>query len=277
MLSIIEVFARIVPNGTPGKTRLIRKLLHAAKVCGRPIKIVGRYGLVYEVPDLAESIALNLFCFGLYEQPTLTTLLSTLTAGSTLLDGGANIGAISIPIAKLRPDVTIIAVEGDPTISDYLRRNVAANGLDNILVVNSLLGAQDRTMTAFYKAPERKFGMGSLGNHFAAESISLPQRTIDSLAVDFGRRFDVIKLDIEGSEALALRGASETLAASPAPTVVFEYQAWAEGVIDGQAAGDSQRLLVQKGYRLSRMCSPEQVLDTILIEGSGMLIAKRSV
>lgn len=277
MLKAIERLARFLPNGAPGKGRLIRKLLETTNGFGHPTRISGLYGLTYEVPDLEESVALNLFCFGVYEPQTLKSLLSELAEHSTLLDGGANIGAITLPIARLRPDVTIIAVEGDPDIANYLRRNAAVNGLSNILVVNCLLGADDATTAAFYKAPEHKFGMGSLGNHFATESITLPQRTVDSLAYEFGKQIDVIKLDIEGAEALALQGASKTLAKSPAPTVIFEYQPWAERAITGTAAGDSQRILRRKGYSLTRIGFPEIALDTILTEGSGMLIAKRHV
>lgn len=274
-LKAIETLARAVPNGLPGKTRFVRALVKGGGVGGRPARVNGRHGLVYEVPDLTESVAFNLFCFGLYERPTLDTLLAALPEGGTLLDGGANIGAISLPVARLRPDARVVAVEGDPDIAACLTRNVAANGLTNVTVVNTLLGADDGAMITFYKAPERKFGMGSLGDHFGSAGVELPQRTIDGLAAEHGP-IAVIKLDIEGAEALALKGAAKTIAARTAPAVVFEFQDWAERKIANQRSGDSQRILRESGYAITRIGTPDAVLPEVLTEGSGMLIARRA-
>lgn len=274
-LYLVQLMARLVPNKLPGKTRLFRLLLKNVALKTDTVDVRGRYDLVYRVPDVRESVAFNLICFGLYEEATIQTIISLLPPGGMFLDGGANIGSISLPIARMRPDVTIISVEGDPEIAAILRHNVEANNITNIEVINALLGREDHSRQTFYKAPDHKFGMGSLGNHFGGDGQSLETRSIDGILADRNGSITVIKLDIEGAEVIALSGALDTLTTIPAPTVVFEYQPWAERAISNQKAGDSQRLLLKLGYQLYRVDESETPVRSAITEGHGMLRAEK--
>ena len=69
-----------------------------------------RAGCTYVMPSYSEPIAQHLFTFGAYEPETQHVILEFLPERGTLIDVGANIGALAIPIARLRPRSHIVAL-----------------------------------------------------------------------------------------------------------------------------------------------------------------------
>lgn len=274
-LKFVLFLARTLPNKLPGKTRFIRLILGKREGDAGEHDIPGKHQLLYRVPNIRESVAFNLICSGIYEEATINAIVSLLPPGGTFVDGGANIGSISMPVARLRPDVTILSVEGDPDIADVLAHNVETNRIPNIRIVKALLGKEDNTIQTFYKAPDHKFGMGSLGNHFGSDGVSLKTRSIDGILAQHNLTAAVVKLDIEGAEVIALSGATAALNCEPAPAIIFEYQPWAEDAIDGQSAGDSQRLLRDHGFSLFKLDDKRNSVEGILTTGHGMLLARK--
>jgi hypothetical protein len=64
-----------------------------------------------------------------YCQEEIRYLLQVLAGGGTYVDIGANVGALTLPIAKLS-GVRVIAVEPGPLALQRLRFNLQANGFD---------------------------------------------------------------------------------------------------------------------------------------------------
>lgn len=56
-------------------------------------------------------------------------------AGGTLLDFGAGTGTYAIELARMRPDVDVIAFDEQPEMLDLLRAKPAASELDNLKLV----------------------------------------------------------------------------------------------------------------------------------------------
>jgi FkbM family methyltransferase len=199
-------------------------------------------------------MAQDIFTFGAYERDTQDAILEFLSETGTFIDVGANIGTLAIPIAKERPQVSIVCVEADPNIHRLLEDNLKRNGCGRARVVSCVAGATDGQLVAFYRAPEDKFGMGSLGPQFDNAPIMLEQRTLDAMLTGMGiDRIDVIKIDVEGAEVGVLRGSTRLLASERPPTIVFEFADWAEARIAGQRPGDAQTLLLTRGYRLFQL------------------------
>lgn len=277
LLQAMQTTMRAWPESIPGKNRIGGWLLHRLAPVGGG-QIVGAYGLRYQVPSYREPIALDLFNSGFYEPLTVSTILNHLPKDGVFLDIGANIGAISLPVAAHRPDATIVAVEADAEICRLLQANVDQNRLGKVIVCETLVGDSTEDAVAFFPAPGDKFGMGSIGPQFSANAVRLPQTTISDLLVSLGvLKVDVMKLDIEGAEFKALQGAREVLCSAHPPVVIFEFMDWAEARIAGQAAGDAQRLLMDLGYRLEVLGEDGSCLQAPLVAGGAMLVGRKPI
>jgi FkbM family methyltransferase len=239
-----------LPDRMPGKTRLGRMLLRPFR-SRSPAVLTDRGGRTYVMPSYAEPIAQHIFTFGAYEADTQAIILRFLPKSGALIDVGANIGALTIPIAKARPLASIVCVEADPDVQQFLLENLNRNHCGHVRIVPCIAGPAEDQRVPFYPAPNDRFGMGSLGPQFGADPIMLTQSSLDGLLEKWGfSEIDVIKIDVEGAELGVLRGAQRLLTSKRPPVIVFEFADWAEDRIPGQRAGDSQAALFERGYRL---------------------------
>jgi hypothetical protein len=90
---------RLLPDRLPGKTRLARAaypLLGRAREVG----LRSRFGEIFCVPSLEESVAFHLLIDGVYESRTRRFLMESLQPGDTFLEVGANIGVLTMPAAR---------------------------------------------------------------------------------------------------------------------------------------------------------------------------------
>jgi FkbM family methyltransferase len=126
-----------------------------------------------------------------------------------MIDVGANIGAISLPVAARLPNVRILAFEPNRPFNSLLAANVLNNRLCQVEVIHAALGSAEQ-IVRFPKCPLDHDGPhGQLSD--AARGLPVePVRmtTIDAVAPPDTR---LIKIDVEGAELDILRGAARTL------------------------------------------------------------------
>lgn len=260
----------------PGKERILRRLL-GKRLDAADADISTRSGLTLRAPSLREPIAFHLFCNGTYEPETIAAILAHLPRGGTFVDIGANIGAITLEVARKRPDAHVIAIEASPAIVPYLQHNIERNRLDNVRVMP--LAASDRDGEIdFYIPPAAHFGMASAAPQFNVKPTRVPARTLDGILADLNAGpVDVIKIDAEGAELDVLRGATGLLQAADAPAIIFEFVDWAEARLHN--VGDAQRALIAFGYTLSRIdgrrAGVGKEVDAPLEAGGAMLLARK--
>lgn len=143
-------------------------------------------------------------------------LRSWLRPGGVALDVGANIGTYAIPLARLvGARGRVIAFEPNRPTRACLRHNVRLNQLNNVLVVSSAVGAVSGQQGLVVTA-------GNAGEVHLAPRDADHGRTdvrVTTLDEEMSRlgipAVDYIKLDIEGYELAALRGATRILRESP--------------------------------------------------------------
>ncbi len=148
--------------------------------------------------------------------PTQALLWKALQTGDTLIDGGANIGAMTLMGAwRVGPAGRVHAFEPSPRALDRLRCNVAANHLGHVSIHAAGLSDAEATLelslpldgnlgaATFSRVPDRYRGVGALS------SIARAMR-LDDANVDIRGQL-VIKLDVEGFEFRALRGMTRIL------------------------------------------------------------------
>lgn len=259
-----------------GKRRLVRFLTKAEIERSSDTVISGRFGCKYLLPNIKESVSFEIFCNGIYEADTNAFLYKLLPANGVFLDLGANIGSVTIPLLKRRPDLQCICVEAAPWIFDYLRKNRDINfSNESIELINKALLDRDNVVLPFY-SPKEKFGKGSLSPVFTDVGIPVTSITVDSIVKEFKlSRVDTIKIDIEGFEYFAFKGAESLLSGPNAPDILFEFVDWAEKKA-GVETGQAQRLLLEKGYRLY-IPDKDQLrkIEKVITEGTEMLFASK--
>jgi FkbM family methyltransferase len=272
---------RQLPAQTPGKARLARALLGSIR-SWEDVTVESLAGARFLVPHLAEPVGFHLLIDGQYEPDTEEFILSQLAPGDAFIDVGANIGVLTISAARrVGARGRVLAIEPSPSVFPYLVRNIALNGLTNVVAARVAVSDSIRDNVPFYPAPADHFGMGALTPQFHGESCPVMTRTLDHVVeVQKLDHVSVLKIDVEGHEAHVFRGAENLLARSPGLRVVFEFCDWAEERFPNSSAGDAQRFLSSLGYQLWRLedyARGRMSLKEPLTHGSAMLVGARSV
>jgi FkbM family methyltransferase len=158
------------------------------------------------------------------QEPHLQKIISEyVAAGDTVYDIGANVGYVSLSLAKCVGDGgLVIAFEPVPQNVDCFRENIRINRLANVRLL--AFAVSDRSGQAVIRITEN-LSMASLVWHRSnpsAVEVTVNTVSIDEL-VDSGDlahpRF--IKIDVEGAEGSVLQGMRRTLAAAK-PIVFIE-------------------------------------------------------
>jgi FkbM family methyltransferase len=245
---MIDFLLRLLPF-FKGKQRLARFLLQNKIRSGKELIVKGKSGHTYVLPNSNENIGFEILINGIYEADTISFICERIKSGSVFLDIGANIGAISIPVSAQRSDVDVVALEAAPWIFEYLKVNIKANNLHNIQAINKAISNKAGSQVDFF-SPRDKFGKGSLAPVFTSAAVKVETTTLDILSSAFGDKpIGLIKVDVEGFEALAFRGGSNLLSNSGAPDILFEFVDWAEE-LGGEKPGSAQLLMLDYGYEL---------------------------
>jgi FkbM family methyltransferase len=269
--NFITKIARAIPRQIRGKHRVFRKLL---SLPAGTHQIELNDGSCILVPDLHEPVAFCSLIDGQYEYDTLALIKNWMQPGGNFIDVGANVGALSLPVAHfLRNKGQVLAIEGSPSIGEYLSTAIKLNGYDNLRMENVLCG-EKHSEVDFYQAPESHFGMGSRGEQFDQTPTRLKMQSLDELAASH-RPVRAIKVDVEGFEYQVFAGAKKILAEDK-PNIVFEFCDWADARNTEVLVGDAQRLLISMGYKiwtLEAYLANKGPLTKPMIVASSMLVA----
>jgi FkbM family methyltransferase len=143
--------------------------------------------------------------------PDEAKMLSRLVApGSYVLDGGANQGAFTVMLARLVGlEGAVYAFEPQRLTYQVLCANAALNSLVNVHAIHAALGAAAGTVIIPLLDPRHTYHSGGVTVRMGGQGEVVRVMTIDSLDLP---RLDLVKLDIEGHERAAIRGAAKTLA-----------------------------------------------------------------
>ncbi|HWP16656.1 MAG TPA: FkbM family methyltransferase [Xanthobacteraceae bacterium] len=197
-----------------------------------------RHGkLMYLLNDA--YIGRSLDVYGEYSEGEVDLFRQLLRPGDVAVDVGANIGALTVPMARLvQPNGTIVAFEPQRAIFDILCNNLRLNALANVQAFRRAAGSTPSTIRvpALDYGRTDNFGGVALGGP-SGEEVQLV--TIDSLALP---RLRLLKVDVEGMEHDVITGARATIERLR-PAVYVE----------NDRAEHSQRLIMllfDIGYRL---------------------------
>lgn len=135
-----------------------------------------------------------------------------------LVDVGANYGEFTLsPNCSRRTHV--FAYEPNPNVADCLRQSVGANDA-RVEVVEAAVGSGDAAEACLYLGEHS--GLATLAEAGSAHAIRVKSTTLTAQHMSDGYRSALIKIDVEGYELAALRGARAWLDALERYVIVLE-------------------------------------------------------
>jgi FkbM family methyltransferase len=147
-------------------------------------------------PDLWE-----LLCLGRYETKELAGLVGVIRPGDAVLELGAGLGFISAFIARALAPRRVVAVEADPVVAAFARRNHALNGV--AVELRQGLVARQAGEVVLHRQPGF-WGHSTTWHPDSQDSVALPALGFADLLAEVGP--DVLVMDVEGGEATLFDG-----------------------------------------------------------------------
>ncbi len=189
---------------------------------------------------------------GHYELNETAFVQATIQPGWNVLDIGANIGYFSMLCATLAgAEGQVYAFEPMHLNAAMLARSIAENGYaERITLTEAAVGATTGTVQITYL--EQQINSGGVHlvptgrSGYAGHAVAdVPMIVLDQ--IELRRPIQFIKIDIEGAESLALRGA-RTLLQQDQPLIMSEVHAELLGRIGGVSVADYLAELELLGY-----------------------------
>jgi FkbM family methyltransferase len=192
---------------------------------------------------ISDSIALT----GVYELRFTRWLVKVAREeGGRFVDVGANLGYFSLLWAAQHERNRAVAFEASPRNVELLRYNVRQNMLhDRIAVHDQAVGICSGIMQ-FDLGPADQTGWGGFAREGSAGAITVDVVTLDEMLSDL-TEITVLKIDIEGADAWALRGAERILREHRVRHVWWEENEARMRQL-GIAPGESQAFMRSVGY-----------------------------
>lgn len=125
----------------------------------------------------------------------------------TVFDLGSNVGATVIRFYTRYPNATIYAVEPDPDNFACLKQNVAPLDQERIVLTQAAVTDIHNSEVTFHIAKKNHWSSSIEKRPSGGEEISVKTVALDEFCGEHGiSSIDIVKMDIEGAEDLALDG-----------------------------------------------------------------------
>ncbi len=221
-LRLASFLARILPDrfkkllyAIDPLARRIRAALNRAAPSGLTEVTVAAGGLKGARLQLDLQLEKD-YWLGTYETDLQKAVSDLIQPDMVVYDVGANIGYISLLLARaVGEQGRVFSFEALPTNLERLRHNLTLNSFGDRVRVVAAAVSIDSQPVRFLVGPSGAMGKaeGSAGRSLAyAETLEVPGISLDDFVYrDDNSSPDVIKMDIEGGEVLALQGMTRLL------------------------------------------------------------------
>jgi FkbM family methyltransferase len=171
-----------------------------------------------------DVIGHSLFYTGAYEPHTTRKLLEIASReGGLFVDVGANLGYYSVLWCQARAGNHCIAIEASPRNVKLLTENILQNNLTDACTILPVAASNCSGTVSFDQGPITQTGWGGIspGVDSGARLIRVEARSLDEMLSTMPTA-RLMKIDVEGAEALVIEGAAALLRAKKIGEVWFE-------------------------------------------------------
>ena len=195
------------------------------RLLGRHVhSVVAKTAQGYFAVQVSDSaVGRSLRTQGSFGTEQLDSIRSLLNGESRVLVVGAHVGTLAIPLAK--SCATVVAIEANPDTFELLKMNVALNGATNCRAIQ-IAASNDEQPIKFLMSTDNSGGSKRapvitkrLYYYDRPREVTVPAARLDQLLETDD--FDLVLMDIEGSEYFALQGMQRILA--HCQTLIVEF------------------------------------------------------
>jgi FkbM family methyltransferase len=179
----------------------------------------------------------------------------------TFLDIGANVGYFSLSVANKMRDVgsgRVIAIEANPLVVPYLMASVVESGFDDIIQVLPYAVHHKNGLIEMLAEFGDNLG-GSTIRAVSDEKVRknvIPCVKLDDVLTEL-THIDLVKMDIEGAEMLALSGMVE-LMRKHKPDIVMEINKECLAGVSGMTVRGLVHSMDCEGYEVIDFCDDKR-------------------
>ena len=243
-------FLRSFPSFVESPVRTLARLAlwRLRTLSAAPVTITLEPGLRMRLPADWRGIAKMIYIARDRYEADLVWACRQLRPGMIAVDGGAALGIWTLMMARrVGPSGRIVAIEPSAQLFALLEENVRLNNLTNVSLYRMALGDRAGTANLFHTDGTRgAFSLAAGDGSEAAEPVEIT--TLDAVFAEQNLpRADLLKLDLEGAEGLALRAAATLLAHEPPPIIVYEQHSGAQAELSHDPA-EAFKTLAARGY-----------------------------
>jgi FkbM family methyltransferase len=162
------------------------------------------------------------YIYGNWEPIATQAILSYAKRGMCAFDIGAHLGYYSLLLAKCVGSVgRVVSFEASPQNFSTLQRNISANNLNNVELVNLAVFSNCGTIGMSVSLEGTSSGDWSICRKVKGDSIQVQTISLDQFCEVNQVLPDFLKIDVEGAEYDVLIGGRETIGRSR-PTMLIE-------------------------------------------------------
>jgi len=177
---------------------------------------------VKKEPDIMMRQTLQTYALSsVWEEDTTKLFEKVVKKGDVVVDMGANVGYFTLLSAKLAgKEGKVFAFEPNPKNFEYLNKNIGLNDYKNVTTEQkavSNVNGKTKLFICPYDSGHHTINKADgveayrLGRKGEVSSVDIETVTLDGYLKNKVDKVDVIKIDVEGAEALAFEGMKETL------------------------------------------------------------------
>lgn len=212
----------------------------------------------------------NLFIsvYGHFEYESFETELvkKQVSKGDIVIDLGANVGYYTLLFSKLVGGTgKVFAFEPDSENFSLLKKNVEINGYKNVVLVKKAVSS--RSCEALFYLRNNGVSNSFLNFGDGAKSVAVEKVDLDTFFGKIDCMVDFIKMDIEGEEFEALKGASLILGRNKNIKIVLEFLPFNLNAAEVKPM-DLLNFLKDKGFQLYNINEKKRVLEKIIFDYS---------
>lgn len=174
--------------------------------------------------DLADQvISSKLVQYGHWEEGLTSFVSKTIRPGMTVVDIGAHAGYYSVMFSRLVGfGGRVFSFEPESYNFSLLKKNIEANNISHCVIEN-LAVSNISGILKLYLDADNLGGHSAIDLGISSNSVNVRCVSLDDYFQNISGSIDFIKMDIEGSEGVALQGAEHILKKNPRMFIIVEF------------------------------------------------------